>query len=70
LAPDFQTIRLIDAVTDNPVTTQNFEIAGKIFGPDTGTLRGKAIRKKPIPFVDDVIEILKELHTSQYAIRL
>jgi hypothetical protein len=59
-----------NAVNNNPVTTHDVEMAEKIFGPDISALKGKTIRKKPIPVVDDVIDIPRELIASQCAIRL
>jgi hypothetical protein len=68
LVHDFKTIIQMNASTNNPLTTQEVEMAEKIFGPDINSWKEKTIRKKPIPVVDDVIDIPKELIASQYAI--
>jgi len=44
-----------------PVTVEDINIAEKIFGPDTSTLKGKSTRRKPKVVVDDYIEIPPEL---------
>ena len=57
-------------ISKNPVTTEDIELAERIFGPDIGSLKGKMVQQKPIPVVDDRIDIPKELIASQYAIKL
>ena len=67
---DFKAIIRMNAIENNPVTTQDIDLAEKIFGPDIGALKGKSTRCSPIPVVDDEIDIPRELIRSQRDITL
>ena len=58
---DFKARICMNTINNNPVTTDDIKIAKKIFGPDVGTLKGKTTCRKPLPVVNDYIEIPKEL---------
>jgi hypothetical protein len=60
----------MNAIADNPVTTEDIKIAERIFGPDIGAIKGKSTRQKPIPVVDDYVEIPKELFDAQREVTL
>ncbi len=60
----------INAIKNNPVTTEDVDIAQKIFGPNIATLKGKTTRCTPVPIIEDRIKIPRELITTQYAITL
>lgn len=62
---DFKVIIQMNAITNNPVTTKDIEIAGKIVGPDVSTLKRKTTRQKPAPVVHNYIEIPQELLDTQ-----
>jgi hypothetical protein len=47
----------MNMIKNNPVTTADVELAEKIFGPDIATLKGKTTRRKPVPVVEDYIDI-------------
>jgi hypothetical protein len=48
-------------IKDSPVTSQDVDVALKIWGPSVALLKGKTVRRKP-PFVmEDVIEVPKEI---------
>jgi hypothetical protein len=55
----------MNLIANNPVTTEDIEIAEEIFGPDIGSLKGKTTRRKPAPVINDYIEIPPELTTKQ-----
>jgi hypothetical protein len=44
-----------------PVTIEDVNIAEKIFGPDSGAMKGKTTRSRPTPVRDDFVEIPQEL---------
>ena len=67
---DFKAIIKINAIKNNPVTTDDILLAEKIFGPDIGTLKGKTTRRKPMPVISDYIEIPKELIEAQREVTL
>ena len=67
---DMKAIIWMNAIKNNPVTTEDDDIAEKIFGPDIATLKGKMTRCTPVPIIEDHIEIPRELITTQYSITL
>ena len=60
----------MNLIKNNLVTTQDVDIAQKIFGEDVGALKGKSTRSKHIPVVKDTIEIPRELVDAQQAVVL
>ena len=67
---DLKAIIQMNAIKNNPVTTEDVDIAQKIFGPNIATLKGKTTRRTPVPIIEDRIKIPRELITTQYAITL
>ena len=67
---DFKAIIRMNTINNNPVTTDDIKIAEKTFGPDIGTLKGKTTRLKPLPVMNDYIEIPKELIRAQRKVTL
>jgi hypothetical protein len=59
--PDLKWIVKANMLKDSPVTSQDVDVALKIWGPSVALLKGKTARHKP-PFVmEDVIEAPKEI---------
>ena len=46
---DMKAIIRMNAIKNNPVTTEDVDIAEKIFGPDVATLKGKTTRQCTSP---------------------
>ena len=67
---NMKAIIRMNAIKNNPVTTEDVDIAQKIFGPNIATLKGKTTRCTPVPIIEDRIKIPRELITTQYAITL
>ena len=55
----------MNAIANNPVRTEDVNLAEKIFGKDLATLKGKTTKTKPLPMVKDTIEIPPEIATSR-----
>jgi hypothetical protein len=67
---DMKAIIWMNAMRNNPITTEDVNIAKKIFGPDVTTLKGKTTHCTPVPIIEDRIEITRELITPQYSVTL
>ena len=53
-----------------PIRAADVDIAENIFGPDMATLKGKSVRKKPKPVVEDWLELPKEIHIKHMRVEL
>ena len=58
---DLKSIIRMNLIRNNKVTTEDVNLALKTLGPDVATIKGKTTRRKPLPVVDNVIEIPDEL---------
>ena len=67
---DFKTALTANFIANCPVTSEEVDLAEKIFGPDTGSLKGKTTRTKPAPVVSDYISIPLELVEAQKKVTL
>ena len=67
---DLKAAIAMNAISDLPVRTVDIDLAEKIFGPDIGHLKGKSTRQKPVPVVNDVIEVPPMLIKSQQNVTL
>jgi hypothetical protein len=60
----------MNTIKNNPVTTEDVNIAKKIFGPEISSLKGKTTRRKPVPVIEDCIKIPRELIAAQHSVTL
>jgi hypothetical protein len=60
-ADDLKAIIQMNLIQNNMVTTDNINLATKVFGDDIGALKGKITRRKPTPVTSNIIEIPNEL---------
>jgi hypothetical protein len=58
---NFKALLKANMVANCPITTEDVDIAEKIFGPSMSSLKGKSTRRSPKPVRADVIEIPREL---------
>ena len=52
-------------IVNFPVTFSDVKNAKLIFGPDTTSLKGKSVRRKPTSVVTDYVEIPREILDSR-----
>ena len=67
---DMKAIIRMNAIKNNPVTTEDVDIAEKIFGPDVATLKGKTTCPAPVPVIEDRIETAKNGISQYYSPRM
>jgi hypothetical protein len=66
----FKTLIKMNAIRNCPVTTEDVNIAEKIFGADMSSLKGKSTRRKSTPVRDDTVKIPEELIANNRKIEL
>jgi hypothetical protein len=66
----FKTLLKMNAIRNCPVTTEDVNIAGKIFGPDMSSLKGKLTLQKSTPVGEDTVKIPEELIANNREIEL
>ena len=67
---NFKSLLRMNVIKKCPVTTEDVDIAEKIFGKDVLSLKSKSTRQKPKPVRADLIEIPKELIEKHHNIKL
>ena len=67
---DLKTALATNAIANVPVTTQDVDLAERVFGPDLGTVKGKTTRRRPMPIVNDQIAIPPELYERRSELEL
>jgi hypothetical protein len=67
---DCKGIIRMNCIKDNPVTTEDIDIAEAIFGPDIGVIKGKTTHHRPNPVVADYVDIPEELLDCQQNVTL
>jgi hypothetical protein len=63
---DLKRIIKMNSIKNCPVTTEDLDLAEKIYGPFVVSLKGKTVCQSLAPIVNDVIEITRKLIASQY----
>ena len=58
---DMLAVIWMNLIRNNSITTEDVNLATKIFGQDISTIKGKTTRRKPLPVMDDSIDIPHEL---------
>ena len=58
---DLRAMIRMNLIRNNQVTTQDLELAERAYGKDIATLKGKTTRSKPMPVMNDLIDIPNEL---------
>jgi len=53
-----------------PITVEDIDNSEKIYGADIPSMKGKITRRKPIPVVENIIEVPKELRLTQMNVTL
>jgi hypothetical protein len=66
----FKTLIKLNAIRNCPVTTEDVNIAKKIFGAVMLSLKGKSTRRKSTPVWEDTVEIPEELIANNRKIEL
>jgi hypothetical protein len=66
----FKMLIKMNTVRNCPVTTEDVNIAKKIFGADMSSLKGKSTHQKSTPVREDTAEIPEELITHNREIEL
>ena len=61
---DFKTIIKMNAISGNPVTLEDVEMAERIYGPSIASLKGKVTRQRPKPVVSSVVPVPKALYQN------
>jgi hypothetical protein len=58
---DLKWIVKANMLKDSPVTSQDVDVALKIWGQSVALLKGKTVRQKPLIVMEDVIEVPKKI---------
>ena len=61
--PSFKDLKWIvqaNMLKDNPLTTQDVDVALKIWGPSVVLLKGKTVHRKPPLVMEDIVKVSKE----------
>ena len=57
---DFKWVVLSNQIWNCPVTVADMEVASKIWGKDITMLKGKTVKRKPLPMTKDLVKVPKE----------
>jgi hypothetical protein len=66
----FKTLLKMNAIRNCPVTTEDVNIAEKIFGPYMSSIKGKLTCQKSTPVREDTVKIPEELIANNREIEL
>jgi hypothetical protein len=57
---DFKYVIQTNQIKDCPVTVVDIDVAFRIWGKDIAMLKGKTVKKKPMPVIKDLVKVPKE----------
>ena len=58
---DYKIIVKNNILMNCPISEKDIDIAEKIFGPDIHRLKGKTVRKKSVPVIEDYVQVPREI---------
>jgi hypothetical protein len=58
---DLKAMIQMNLIKNNQVTTEDVNLATRMYGPDIGTVKGKTTRSRPTPVTSNLVEIPDEL---------
>ena len=67
---DLKAMIQMNLIRNNSVTTEDVDLATKVFGPDIGAIKGKTTRSRPTQVINNKIDIPEELLDVQEDITL
>ena len=67
---DFKTAIKLNWIKNCPVTIEDINVAEKVYGRSVHALKDKTTRSKPVPVVNDYVEVPQELIDAQKGIDL
>ena len=60
----------MNLINNNPITNNDIKLVENIFEPDISTIKSKTTRRRPLPLIDDYIEISRALVQNQQNVTL
>ena len=67
---DFVAVLQMNLIKNNPILLSDIKLAKNIYRPNVGSIKGKTTQRKPLPVMEDLIDILIEFKQQQHKIIL